>query len=238
MSPSLNVGYDCDAMAKQNEHGRMIAAAAKAALAPLGCKRKGQSRLWVSDERYWLISVEFQPSAWSKGSYLNVRPQWLWLRMGANDSFPRPADYIEFENADQFKPLIENMAGIAAQTVLAFRARFRTLSDVNRYFAERITRNGWPVYRAAVTAGLLGEVEPARQLFKRLELFDTEGHEYWMELKAESAKMMALLDDPVRYWSAILDAIAASRKQYGLPPDPQCLASITSVDATSSRVEQ
>ena len=51
-------------MAKQNEHGRLIAAAAKAARAPLGCKRKGQSRLWFSDERYWLITVEFQPSGW------------------------------------------------------------------------------------------------------------------------------------------------------------------------------
>ena len=105
-------------MAKQNEHGRLIAAAAKAALAPLGCKRKGQSRLWFSDERYWLITVEFQPSGWSRGSYLNVRPQWLWLRLGANDHFPRPTDYIEFENAEQFIPLIENMAAIAAQTVL------------------------------------------------------------------------------------------------------------------------
>ena len=39
-----------------------------------------------------------------------MRPQWLWLRLGANDHFPRPTDYIEFENAEQFIPLIENMA--------------------------------------------------------------------------------------------------------------------------------
>src|SRR5262245_19987372 len=123
-------------MAKQNEHGRLIAAA-KARRAPLGCKRKGQSRLWISDERYWLITVEFQPSAWSRGSYLNVRPQWLWLQLGANDHFPRPADYIEFESVEQFKPLIDNMAAIAAQTVLALRERFRALTDVNRYF-ERL----------------------------------------------------------------------------------------------------
>jgi hypothetical protein len=55
-------------MAKANEHGRLIAAAAKAALAPLGCVRKGQSRVWYSDQRYWVIAVEFQPSGWSKGS--------------------------------------------------------------------------------------------------------------------------------------------------------------------------
>jgi hypothetical protein len=50
-------------MSKQNEHGKLIAAAAKAALLPLGCRRKGQSRCWYSDERFWYIFIEFQPSA-------------------------------------------------------------------------------------------------------------------------------------------------------------------------------
>lgn len=218
-------------MAQQNEHGRLIAAAAKAALAPLGCKRKGQSRLWISDERYWLISVEFQPSAWSKGSYLNVRPQWLWLRLGANDSFPRPANYIEFENAEQFMPLIENMAAIAAETVLAFRARFRTLADVNRYFAERITGTGWPVYRAAVTAGLVGNITTARQLFRRMEMLDAENYEPWIKLKAECAELAALLDDPDRYRLAILDIITEGRQQWKLSIDPQCLESMDSIGA-------
>jgi hypothetical protein len=217
-------------MAQQNEHGRLIAAAAKAALGPLGCKRKGQSRLWVSDERYWAISVEFQPSAWSKGSYLNVRPQWLWLRMGAHDDFPRPAEYIGFENSEQFAPLIKEMASVAAETVMAFRSRFSILADVNRYFSERITRNGWPVYRAAVTAGLLGEVDTARRLFKTLESFDTEGHEYWMELKSEGAAMAALLDDSVRYRSAVLEAISTARKGFGLPPDLYCLDFIETIN--------
>jgi hypothetical protein len=57
-------------MSKQNEHGKLIAAAAKAALLPLGCRRKGQSRCWYSDERFWYIFIEFQPSAWSRGTYL------------------------------------------------------------------------------------------------------------------------------------------------------------------------
>jgi hypothetical protein len=215
-------------MPKQNEHGRLIAAAAKRRLAPLGCKRKGQSRLWISDERYWLITVEFQPSAWSKGSYLNVRPQWSWLRLGANDHFPRPADYIEFKTAEQFKPLIEDMAAIAAQTVLALRDRFRSLEDVSRYFAERITRNGWPVYRAAVTAGLVGETQRARELFKQLESFDTENHERWLQLKLEGAALAELLDDTAQYRAALLATIAGRREYWGLPEDTQCLAFLDS----------
>ena len=33
----------------QNEHGKLIASAAKAALEPLGCVRKGRSRVWYAD---------------------------------------------------------------------------------------------------------------------------------------------------------------------------------------------
>ena len=58
-------------------------------------RRVGRPRCRVSDERYWLfMRGEFQPSAWSKGSYLNVRPSWLWLRYGGNDHHPRPTDFI------------------------------------------------------------------------------------------------------------------------------------------------
>ena len=218
-------------MAKQNEHGRLIAAAAKAALAPLGCRRIGQSRCWISDERYWTIWVEFQPSAWSKGSYLNVRPNWLWLRYGANDHHPRPADFISFESVEQFKPLIENMASIAAQSVVAMRDRFRSLEDVNRFFAERVSQDGFPVYRAAITAGLIGDAQTARRLFQRMENIDMTNWGSWiMNLKAECAALAALLDEPNRYKAAILETITDWREKMRLPPDPQCLESMGSTD--------
>jgi hypothetical protein len=145
--------------------------------------------------------------------------------MGANDDFPRPADYIEFETAEQFMPLVQDMAAVAAQSVLAFRARFQTLAHINRYFAERITGEGWPVYRAAVTAGLVGDTETARQLFKRMEVWNAENWEPWVNLKAESARMAALLDDAHQYQTALLNTISTLRGNFGLSADPQCLES-------------
>ncbi|RDV04844.1 hypothetical protein [Undibacter mobilis] len=213
-------------MAKQNEHGKLIAAAAKAALAPLGFRRVGQSRTWISDERYWAIWIEFQPSAWSKGSYLNVRPSWLWLRYGGNDDHPRPADFIPFENTEQFTPLIKDMAAIAAQTAVAMRDRFRTLEDVHRFFSERVSQDGFPVYRAAITAGLVGDLKAARPLFERMENIDMANWGPWiLKLKTECAELAALLDDPVRYKAAILETITDRREKIRLPPDPQCLES-------------
>jgi hypothetical protein len=212
-------------MAKQNEHGKLIAAAAKAALAPLGCKRIGQSRCWVSDHRSWVIMVEFQPSAWEKGTYLNVWPIWLWLRMslGHTDIGKRVGDFIPFHEADQFADLIGDLAEQAAQRVIELRRRFQTLADVNGYFATRITGEGFPVYRAAVTAGLAGDLAAARSTFRRIQEWDPGDFAPWIELKSESAVFAKLLDKPERYRSNVLAAILESRKRLRLPPDPQCL---------------
>ena len=54
------------------DHNRVIDAEARQALKPLGLYRKGKSRVWYDDHGWWLIQVEFQPSAWSRGCHLNV----------------------------------------------------------------------------------------------------------------------------------------------------------------------
>ncbi|TGQ53638.1 DUF4304 domain-containing protein [Mesorhizobium sp. M1C.F.Ca.ET.193.01.1.1] len=63
-----------------SEHGRIIASQAKIALQPAGFRRNGRSRVWIADRGFWLSVVEFQPSSWSKGTYLNVAVHWLGAR--------------------------------------------------------------------------------------------------------------------------------------------------------------
>jgi hypothetical protein len=41
-------------------------------------KQKGRSRLWYDDHQWRAYLIEFQPSAWSKGTYCNVGLMWLW----------------------------------------------------------------------------------------------------------------------------------------------------------------
>lgn len=218
-------------MAQTSEHGRIIAAAAKAALTPIGCRRRGQSRVWISDQRCWVIAVDFQPSAWSRGTYLNVTPSWLWLRMGGTQGSNRVEDFIPFENAEQFTPLITEMANRAAKEVLALREKFRSLSDIYNDFVGRVTGDGYPVYRAAVTAGLVRDVQNARHLFERMEALETHGYQSLTTMKSESAAFAALLDDPQQYRSAALNRIEERRQVLQLPTDPRCLEPTDSTDA-------
>ncbi len=69
------------------DHNAVLRTAARAALLPLGLIQRGRSRVWLDDRGWFLIVVEFQPSSWSKGSYLNVAAMWLW----------RDKDYLSFD---------------------------------------------------------------------------------------------------------------------------------------------
>jgi len=208
---------------KQNEHGKLIAAAAKAALLPLGCRRKGQSRCWFSDERFWHIFIEFQPSAWSRGTYLNVGPIWFFFERWGGEVTRRLGNYIQFESVEQFAPLIEEAAQRVAAEVVALRIKFRTLADIHRSFTDNLSWSG-NVYRAAITAGLIGDVALARQLFARIRGLDPRTNTLLLkDRQAECAALAPLLDDPAAYRSAILERIEARRQARGFPPDPQCL---------------
>jgi hypothetical protein len=212
-------------MAYVNEHGKLIAAAAKAKLGPLGCQRKGQSRLWFSDQRFWIISIEFQPSGWSKGCYLNVGATWLWHKrhlLSFNAGY-RVADFIPFESPLQFTPLIQDMAAKAAEEVLAIRGRFRSIADIHRWLVAHATRDGWPVYNAAVAAGLVGDFAGARQLFDRLNRWETDSYDWQLQLKSDSAELSSLLSTPAAFQSSVLAMIEQRRTLIGLPPAPDCL---------------
>src|SRR5436309_1568598 len=71
----------------QPPHTKLLTAAARSVLRPLGLQQRGRSRLWLDDHGWWVVVVEFQPSGWSIGSYLNVGAMWLWFEK----------DYISFD---------------------------------------------------------------------------------------------------------------------------------------------
>jgi hypothetical protein len=225
---AIKPGIDdrCKQMAKQNEHGKLIAAAAKAALAPLGCCRLGQSRTWISDERFWAIQIEFQPSGWSKGSYLNVGVAWLWHArkdLAFNVGY-RVADFIAFESVEQFTPLIEQMAKAAAYEVTKIRERFKSFNEIHDYLNSNLS-DGWSLYHAAVTLGLAGDAELSKQLFARFDAWCDLPH-WRTKIESESRTLVALLSDPPQFQAVVSAIINRCRLLNGLPLDPNCLEDV------------
>lgn len=218
-------------MAKASEHGRIIASAAKAALAPLGCLRRGQSRIWQDDHRYWAINVEFQPSGWSKGSYLNIHVAWLWAITHGYQYSYRAGSFIPFETAEQFTPLIAELAATAAVEVQRVRERFRSFDDILNHIQVSATRKPdfWDHLDAAIAHALVGNTAVGREHFKQIAIWNAAGSIWRTEAKENALILATLLDRPIDFRLAVVANIARRRRLMRLPPDSHCLDELDSI---------
>lgn len=149
------------------EHNKIIAAAAKARLAPLGFKRKGRTRLWVLDHGLWLNIVEFRPSQWSVSVDLDNAAHWIWAGHGfmSLDYFVR-GSHASFEGEMQFSKEIAEIANEAASCAVQLERQFSTFDDIARFAIQEARdtkrmRTSWAGYKAGLACGILGKHEEA-----------------------------------------------------------------------------
>lgn len=204
-------------MAKPPDHNAMLAIAAKRVLGPLGLKRKGKSRLWIDDRGLWLFVVEFQPSGWSKGSYLNVSASWLWKGTDhlAFDVFNRVGGFVSAEAGQDFLPHANRLAELAKLEIIKLREWFKSLHDILRQL-ESQEATSWTLYSLGIAHGWLGHPTEAEQAFQRLASQPAE-HGWQRDLQARAKALADLLGDQPAFQAAIRDAVASARTREKLP---------------------
>jgi len=207
-------------MTKTSAASSILTRAARDVLGPIGLRQKGRSRLWIDDRDWWLVVVEFQPSSWSQGSYLNVAGMWLWTRaehfhFDTPDS--RMSEHVEFRDEAQFEPAARRLAELAAGRVRELRAQFSSPEAVAENQRSIHIGGGWPAYHAGVAAGLTGDVARARAAFDVLASSVRPDSPDWhkdlcrlaAELRERCAERAAF-----RAWAS--DVVAESRRLLNL----------------------
>ena len=204
-------------MANPPDHNALLAIAAKQTLAPLGLTRKGKSRLWIDDRGFWLFVVEFQPSGWSKGSYLNVSASWLWKGTDylAFDVYNRVGRFVSAETGQDFSPLANQLAELAKLEIMKWRERFKSLDDILRQL-ESEEATSWTLYSLGIVHGLLGQPTEAEQAFQRLALQPTE-HGWQKDLQGRAKGLANLVSDHAAFEGAIRQYVASARMREKLP---------------------
>ena len=200
-------------------HDKIIANAAKAVLRPIGFQRKGQSHLWFFDHSWWLAVVEFQPSSWSKGSYLNVAAHWLWTDIGtiSFDFGGRLEGFEEYASDEQFAVAVARLADKAADEARRLAAMFSSLADTAEILLERARTGerqapghpGWMAYNAGVAAGLAGRNDEATEMFG--SVLNTSGGQTSV-LHQKAAHMSKLTSDPAKLRQDAASTIAQQRE--------------------------
>lgn len=203
-------------------HNKIIAKAAKATLQPLGLRRKGQSRLWIGDNGWWLMIVEFQPSGFSKGSYLNVAAHWLWSDSGyisfdlgsGTDWDSRAADFEAYQSDEQFEVAANRLAVIASEEVRELAARLSSIkatADLLLSGEKSAHEGSWSTYNAGIAAGLSGRVEEAAAMLRLV----TDAR-----VKGLADRYAALTPDRTRFRELAVSQIARQREALRLAALP------------------
>ena len=206
----------------EQTHAKLLRAGARQFLSPLGLTQKGRSRTWLDDNGWWLCIVEFQPSGWSRGSYLNVGCMWLWqetthLRF---DEGYRVENFVAFENTDQFVTAAEKLAKRAAAEVERYRTLFATVSDVASYYMKRVSTSEppefWRNFHAGVACGVVGRRADSGRFFEQV-LRDQEDLDWIKAAQAEASVLISALDDADRFQQIVWEKVTRTRELLKLP---------------------
>ena len=209
-------------MPSERSHDRLIVEAARNVLRPLGFQRKGRSRLWFRDHEWWLAIVDFQPSGWARGAYLNVAAKWLWRGddvWSFDFSFhpaARVADFVEFETESQFAKQIVRLAQVGAAEARRLADAFPSIHAAADRLKDRATARGdaWDLYHAGVGAFLAGRLEEARAYFTELGVAkraDYPGAVSLDELRATARTYAGRCLDQQGFRAHLIDQVQRSR---------------------------
>ena len=116
-------------MEDKNIHSKIIKQVCKEILIPLGVFQKGNSRLYLDDNDYFFTVVEFQPSNWDRGTYLNIGLTFLWDYNQSDVLYftfsrqpaARYGKFVEYKNETQFRKEIISLVNIAKEEILFYR---------------------------------------------------------------------------------------------------------------------
>lgn len=201
------------------DHNRILKKIANEILKPNGLFQKGTSRVWIDDNGWFLIIVEFQPSAWSKGAYLNVGIHYLWDDKDSLtfDYGHRFHSFVSFDgNEEKIAADMESLAELAVNQVVQYR-RFRDLEyarvSILQNKAHHVIRT---LYSKMMICGLnknMDAVNYCRQLMEAIPLYSELAWtgKYLLELQDRIAP---IIDDQELFYRYICDKVNSQRNYW------------------------
>jgi hypothetical protein len=152
----------------------------------VGLKQKGQSRMWYFPGDYYLILVEFQPSSWDTGTYLNVGLDFNWY---PKDYFSfefghRVSDFKKLANENQFETEVRQLCDLAIKKVTQYKDIFtdrQSLGDKLLKLHSDKT-NDWEKFHIGMAYGLAGNVKKAIDYLSKVS-----GDKYQLDWEKERA---------------------------------------------------
>jgi hypothetical protein len=178
----------------------------------MGLTQKGRSRTWLDDHGWWLCVVEFQPSGFSRGSYLNVGCCWLWQVNDylSFDEGSRVEDFTGFKNETQFATVSDQLAQRAAAEVSHYRKLFSNVNAVANYYHCNRPSGFWPSFNAGIACALSGAVDEAHRFFSSV-IHAEDDRDWALAAKEDAIELDAVAADTLRFGKVVEIRVQQSR---------------------------
>jgi hypothetical protein len=212
------------------QHTKILNRVAREVLKPIGVKRKGQSRTWLDDNDWWVTVIEFQPSSWSKGTFLNVGVNFQWYPKDyySFDIGYREAGFVEYVSDEQFELTARKFVEIARNKVLQIRERLSTPESAKEYVIDSYKVLGltlWGEYNQGV-ACLIASDEQQALVYLNQIVDDNYDTEWAKELRNFTIGLIKLVQSGQDYINFLNQVINKTREMKKLEKMENGLAKI------------
>lgn len=202
----------------QIDHNKLLKKIAKKRLKPYGIFQQGQSRTFLYDKGWFTIVIEFQPSSFSKGTYLNVNVDFNFYPRNyfAYSYGNRESGFEEFNSEEQFTKLVNDLCDLTIKRVRELELKFMDFSTALKTIKKEKGDSTWDLYEISVLNILNGNSEKA---LKQLRKVSKEKCEYdWeIERKKVTDDLIDWLKETPKNLDRIRNLINETRQLKKLP---------------------
>jgi hypothetical protein len=200
------------------DHNKLLKKIARDRLKSHSIVQKGTSRTFLYDSGWYVIMIEFQPSAWDKGSYLNIGVDLNFYP--SNDlAFSygyREKGFSGAEDEKQFIEIVGNYCDHVIKKTQSLKEEFKDISTAIDNIERRYPDDSWHHFDLGILYGLTGNTKKAKYFLNKLARQKCE-YDYEFERQKASADLLSLLSDKEKFLSHTKELIARSRQLKKLP---------------------
>jgi len=147
------------------DHNKLLKKVARERLKPFNILQKGQSRTFLYDKGLWTAIIEFQPSSWSRGTYLNVAAD---FHLYPRDYFAfayggREKSFEEAENENDFSKIVNDYCDQALLKVAKIKVDFIDISSSIKTLENLKSNDPWKIYDLGILYALNGQINPSKR---------------------------------------------------------------------------
>lgn len=206
-------------MEQEIDHNKLLKKIAKDRLKLYGIVQKGQSRSFHCDKGWITFMIEFQPSSWSKGSYLNVGLDFHFYPREhfAYSYVNRVSDFIEFTDEEQFVKAVNELCDKAIKHFQLLERKFKDIWTAIETI-EKEKEKSYYAFDLAILYALTGNYEQA--LPKLIQMREAECEFDWhFERRKVVIDLIEWIEsDPATFLEKFKNQINETRKLKKLEP--------------------